>query len=174
MILDAPSAAAFSPPPAIIEQAHRQAGASAPRARSRLEAETRSSSNDTPTVVLSEAASPSAEIAARVRLLRIESYSEGFPFSEASLTDFLAFQRENSPRKRPAIFVNDHGNIRAVWRTGEEQIGLQFLGNREVQFVVFSTRPRSKSSINRFAGNIGQDDVMGFARAAGIQHLFCA
>ena len=171
MILDVPSATAFSPPPAIIEPANRRSGASAPRVRS---PETRSSSIDGPTAGLGEAASPSAEIAARVRLLRIESYSEGIPFSETSLSDFLAFQRENSPRKRPALFVTDHGNIRAVWRTGEEQIGLQFLGNREVQFVIFSARARSKSSINRFAGNIGQDDVMGFARTAGIQHLFSA
>jgi hypothetical protein len=36
---------------------------------------------------------------------------------------------------------------------------------REVQFVIFSARPKSKSVISRLAGNIGQDEVMGFARA---------
>jgi hypothetical protein len=174
MILDAPSATAFSPL-AIIEPADRRGGTSPPP-RSRLQRGSGSSSIDERPGMLIErnAASLSYEIASRIRLLRIEAYSEGIPFLKSSLTDFEAFFRENSPRRRPAIFLTDSGNIRALWKAGEEQIALQFLGNREIQFVIFSLRHRSKSSMNRLAGNISQDAVMNFARAAGIEDLLSA
>jgi hypothetical protein len=175
MSFDTPSATAFSPP-AIVMLVDRRGGAS-PHPRPRPPKVAGSSSIDkgsAPVGAATKAESLSSELSSRIRLLRIEAYSENIPFSESSLSDFAAFFRENSPRKRPAVFLTDSGNIRALWRTGEEQIGLQFLGNREIQFVIFSVRPRSKSSMDRLAGNIGQDAVMSFARAAGVEHLFSA
>jgi hypothetical protein len=180
-MIDVDSASAFSPPPAIFEPADRRGGASPfPRPRHirpRVTGDASPSSTNTKDIQEATAfkspAALSSEISARIRLLRIESFLESVPFSESSLTDFEAFYRENSPRKKPAIFLTDTGNIRALWKVGEEQIGLQFLGNREIQFVIFSTRANSKA-MNRLAGNIGQGAIMGFARAASVDRLFCS
>ncbi|CAN0119650.1 unnamed protein product [Phaeothamnion confervicola] len=40
---------------------------------------------------------------------------------------------------RPAIFLLDNGNFRALWRdeNNKQQVGLQFLGNETVQYVIF-------------------------------------
>lgn len=173
MNVDLPSATAFSPPSAIFEPAGRRGAASGPRPRPQPQDRSSSVDYSSSLTDLSKAASICLEVEARLRELRIDSYSEGIQISERSLGDFRAFQRENSSLRRPAIFVTGTGNIRAVWKSGEEQISLQFFGGREAQFVIFAAR-RNSASINRLSGNIGLESAMSFARSAGIEHLFTA
>jgi len=81
------------------------------------------------------------EIEARLRELRIDAESSGEPFSDASLDDLWVFLDSFPNATRPAIFLLDNGNLRALWKNeAKEQVGLQFLGNGEVQFVIFSQR----------------------------------
>lgn len=47
----------------------------------------------------------------------------------------------NKGYKRPFITLLDNGNIRILWKNQEgEQIGLQFLGGKQVQYVLFALR----------------------------------
>jgi hypothetical protein len=81
------------------------------------------------------------EIEARLRELQIDAGSGGESFSNASLRDLRAFLDMLPLARRPAIFLHDNGNLRALWKNeAKEQVGLQFLGNGEVQFVIFSQR----------------------------------
>jgi len=81
------------------------------------------------------------EIESRLRELRADAESNGEPFSDASLSDLRAFLDSLPLATRPAIFLLDSGNLRALWKNdAKEQVGLQFLGNGEVQFVIFSQR----------------------------------
>ncbi len=82
-----------------------------------------------------------AQIEDRLRELLVDAQVEGEAFSEASVADLRQFLGSVGVTKRPAIFLLDSGNIRALWRDVEgQQVGLQFLGGGRVQFVIFSIR----------------------------------
>jgi hypothetical protein len=69
-----------------------------------------------------------AQIQDRLRDLRVDAIRNVEP-SESSVADLHSFLDSFPFSERPAIFLLDDGNLRAVWRTAEkEQVGLQFLG----------------------------------------------
>lgn len=77
----------------------------------------------------------------RLRELQIDARRGGDPLSEASLSDLRAFLKPLALAHRPAIFLLDNGNFRALWRNeAHEHVGLQFLGGRLVQYVIFARR----------------------------------
>jgi len=78
----------------------------------------------------------------RISFLLQEAKSEGIPFDRASEVDFWRFIDARPLLKKPRVFLVDNGNLRAVWK-GEKgaHIGLQFLGDGKIQYVVFATRP---------------------------------
>jgi hypothetical protein len=85
------------------------------------------------------------QIEDRLRELRVEAQIDGESVSEKSVSDLRQFAQSVGATKRPSIFLLDTGNIRALWRGSDgQQVGLQFLGDGRVQFVIFSwrTRPR--------------------------------
>jgi hypothetical protein len=85
-----------------------------------------------------------AQKAAEKRLedLKELAAEEGCKISVDSERALRAFLAAVPFSKRPYINLLDNGNFRAFWEdtsTGE-QIGLQFLGNTDVQFVIFARR----------------------------------
>jgi hypothetical protein len=93
------------------------------------------------------------------------------PFSEASLADFEAFMCEIGPRARPSLFLNDNGNLRALWKTDRrEQIALQFLGESNIQFVIFKQR-KGTLAMARVAGIDAKDKILGHIKASGAEVL---
>jgi hypothetical protein len=92
------------------------------------------------------------QIEARLRELRVDAEANGEALSELSLADLRAFLGSLPLARRPAIFLLDNGNLRALWKNdAKEQVGLQFLGNGEVQFVIFAQR-QYDSAMAREAG----------------------
>lgn len=82
-----------------------------------------------------------AQIEVRVGDLRIDACLSGDLLSAASLRDLLAFLKPLTLARRPAIFLLDNGNFRALWKNEvDEQVGLQFLGGGVVQYVIFARR----------------------------------
>lgn len=107
----------------------------------------------------------------RIQALRIEAEIDQVPFSDASHADFRAFIRQVPSRARPAIFLRDNGNLRALWKNDDqEQIGLQFLGGGDVQYVILKRRPGG-----RLMSHYGVDSragLMAVIRAAEATALF--
>jgi hypothetical protein len=107
----------------------------------------------------------------RIQALRVEAEIDQVPFSDASYADFRAFIRQVPSRARPAIFLRDNGNLRALWKNdNQEQIGLQFLGGGDVQYVILKRRPGG-----RLMSHYGVDSrggVMAVIRAAQATALF--
>lgn len=102
-----------------------------------------------------------SEIDARVAVLRKEARADGQPFNEASLKDCRLFLGASPVIKKPSVYVIDNGNLRAVWRDAEgAQLGLQFLGEGEVQFVIFARRTEAP----RIARSAGRDSVAGIRK----------
>ena len=107
----------------------------------------------------------------RIQALRVEAEIDQVPFSDASYADFRAFIRQVPSRARPAIFLRDNGNLRALWKNdNQEQIGLQFLGGGDVQYVILKRRPG-----DRLMSHYGVDSrggIMAVIRAAQATALF--
>ena len=187
MLLDVSSATAFAPPALAVlyGQAGRHGAGSAPDARqrglSRPKPNTSASTQTIEELPLQIASERSAsaldkarmaiEISKRLQFLKIEAEIDGVPFSDASLTDFQAFMRETRPRSRPSLFLNDNGNLRALWKNDRrEQIGLQFLGEGNIQFVIFKQR-KGTLAMARIAGIDAKDKILGHIKASGAEGL---
>jgi len=105
------------------------------------------------------------DLAQRIQTLKVEAVLDQVPFSVASYSDFIAFMAEAQPKARPSLFLNDNGNLRAVWRNpSREQVGLQFLGSGNVQFVIFKQR---RGTVARIAGVDAKANILDHIRASG-------
>jgi hypothetical protein len=98
------------------------------------------------------------EINKRLIELKDWAVSEQVTMSSRSASDLSSFLNIASVRRSPALYLLDNGNVRAVWKGGrDEQIGLQFLGGREVQFVLFSRRNDPEIAVR----SCGRDTING-------------
>ena len=80
----------------------------------------------------------------RIEVLKMEAALEGSSFNRASEMAFSQFFARNPFLRYGSLFLMGNGNLRAVWK-GEEgaHVGLQFLGNGSVQYVIFRHRQPS-------------------------------
>jgi hypothetical protein len=62
-----------------------------------------------------------AEIEARLEDLIVDALFANEPYSLESLSNLLTFMGEISFTRRPAIYLLDNGNFRAVWRNAENE-----------------------------------------------------
>ena len=91
-----------------------------------------------------------AEIATRVIELFTDALSENEPVSRDSLTDLLLFTSQISFGRRPAIYLLDNGNFRAVWKNSQnEQAAFQFRGKGIVHCVFFLKRNTPQLPLNQ-------------------------
>jgi hypothetical protein len=112
-----------------------------------------------------------AQIEDRLRELHVDALRNVEPFSEPSLADLRLFLDSFPFAERPAIFLLDDGNLRAVWRNAEkEQVGLQFLGGGIVQFVMFVQRQRPPM-MSRSAGTDTLTAIRGLIKNKDCDHL---
>ena len=88
---------------------------------------------------------------ARIETLRSDAALDGFSLSKASERDFWAFIKSAPFIKKGNLVLMDNGNLRAAWKNNEgNHIGLQFLGNRSIQYVIFKNRAAGR--VSRVAG----------------------
>jgi hypothetical protein len=92
----------------------------------------------------------SAEIEARLRELITDAVLASEPLSPESLADLRLFMSQVSFRRRPAIYLLDNGNFRAVWKNADnEQAAFQFRGGGIVHCVFFQKRAAPQLPLNR-------------------------
>jgi hypothetical protein len=84
-------------------------------------------------------------IQARIADLRADAAEDDSPFDENSAAHLAAFCHSLAPVVRPAIFLLQPGTLRAVWQDAakERQIGLQFLADGTIQYVLLRPGKRS-------------------------------
>ena len=97
----------------------------------------------------------------RIEALRSEASLDGFSVNAASEEDFWSFVESISFAQKVGLVLMDNGNLRAVWK-GENgsHLGLQFLGNRLVEYVIFKRRQATRD-VSRVAG---RDTIDGIKR----------
>ena len=110
----------------------------------------------------------------RVAELKADAVDDGIAISPESEQDLWSFLDSAGAIRRPYIGLLDNGNFRAVWRNAEgEQIGLQFRGGNEVQYVLFARRPPSHF-IARSAGRDVLANMGPWIDVHGLRRLLAA
>ena len=82
----------------------------------------------------------------RLAFLRQEAQDEGIGLRAASRQDFESLVSGAPKVRRAELVLLDNGNLRAFWEDPEDtaQLGLQFLGEGEVQYVLLRREPGSE------------------------------
>lgn len=115
-----------------------------------------------------------AQTAAERRLqeLKEAAAEEGYAVSLASEKALRAFLAAMPFTKRPYITLLDNGNVRAFWedKAAGEQVGLQFLGGDQVQYVIFARRA-GQGYIARNAGRDLVTNMESQIETNGLRHL---
>jgi hypothetical protein len=98
---------------------------------------------------------------ARMKLLRQEASHDGYALNLASEIDFLQFIQSASAIRKGNLVLMDNGNLRAIWKDAQgTHLGLQFLGGRMVQYVIFKRRMNGQ----HFSRVAGRDSLEGLER----------
>ena len=97
----------------------------------------------------------------RIRILKEEAELDGYSLNQPSKAAFLEFLGKNPLIRRGRLVLMENGNLRAVWK-GENSahIGLQFLDNRSIQYVIFKQREIS-APVSRV---YGRDTMKGISK----------
>ena len=97
----------------------------------------------------------------RIRILKEQAELGGFSLDQRSNAAFLEFLERNPLVRRGQLVLMENGNLRAVWKGGDgAHIGLQFLNNRAIQYVIFKQREVS-SPVSRV---YGRDTMKGISK----------
>ena len=109
------------------------------------------------------------EIKNRIECLMAIAEDEGIKVSADSEKDLWLFLYSVKFTRRPYIALLDNGNFRAIWKNADnEQIGLQFRGCRQIQYVLFALR-----SPDRFmAQAAGRDTLQNVRRQIDAHDLW--
>lgn len=117
-----------------------------------------------------------ATSAYRERIVELinDAAPDGISLNNASEGDFWTFLMAQNFFWKNKLFLLDNGNLRAVWNseTGD-QIGLQFLGNGTIQYVIFKHRPQAEF-VSRVAGRDTVDGVRRQIAAFDLENLIAA
>jgi hypothetical protein len=95
----------------------------------------------------------------RIEVLRSDAEDDGFVLNEASERDFWHYIRSVPFAQKAGLVLVDNGDLRAVWKGDDEShLGIQFLGNQWVEYVIFKRRP-STIDVARVASRDTLDGV---------------
>ena len=104
----------------------------------------------------------------RMRLLQDEAVHDGYVLNLASEIDFRQFVWSAPDIRKGNLVLMDNGNLRAIWKDEQARLGLQFLGGRMVQYVIFKRRKQGQP-ISRVTG---RDSLEGLKRQIDAFELY--
>ena len=97
-------------------------------------------------------AHPERAYMSRLKYLQDEAGHDGYVLNPTSEVDFWQFVRSAPYIRRGNLVLMDNGNLRAIWKDEQgTRLGLQFLGDCMVQFVIFKRRKQGQP-ISRVSG----------------------
>ena len=111
----------------------------------------------------------------RERISELLAFAEedALSLNPESKNDLLAFfDSQNTVRKGNLVLL-DNGNLRATWRGDQGGfVGLQFLGNNNVQFVILENRSDDLSN-SRAVGRISYERILQQIAVFDLNKLVC-
>ena len=110
----------------------------------------------------------------RIEELRRFAALDGFSVNKASEKDFWSFLTSMPFVCKAEMVLLDNGNLRVIWDDEDDShIGLQFLGNGRLQYVIFR-RQKGSSHVSRVAGRDTFDGVRSQVRLFELESLLKA
>lgn len=122
--------------------------------------------------------SSEVEFLKRMRLFKDLASEDGIILADYSIKDAMDFMSSLISNSRsydfvPYVSAYDNGNLRLLWKKDGEQIGLHFLGNREVQYVIL-TRDKATEKRTSQIGRISLIKAIELIKLHNAQHLVYA
>lgn len=109
----------------------------------------------------------------RIAYLRDEATHDGYELNESSEDDFKKFVRSRPYLRKGDLVLMDNGNLRAIWKDEQGgRLGLQFLGDDMVQYVIFWRRQADRA-ISRVAGRDSLEGIVQQIDAFQLHSLLC-
>ena len=109
----------------------------------------------------------------QVKALEDDAREENITINRASEKDFLSFVEPSSYAREGTVFLKDNGNVRAIWGDDEgNHIGLEFLGDDWIQYVIFKPHPSKRTA--RAAGRGDPKGVLAQIQAFDLHSLVYA
>lgn len=98
-----------------------------------------------------------------------EEYPDQEPISPQSLQDFVNFLLEPNNLSCPEVVLTPNGNIRSQWKKSRNQhFAVEYLGNRNVRFVVFAPDQNDLDKITRVSGQTSLDSLIDNVKPYGV------
>ena len=114
-----------------------------------------------------------ASYMSRLKLLQDEAAHDGYVLNFASGIDFKQFVRAAPNIRKGNLVLMDNGNLRAIWKDAQgTRLGLQFLGGRMVQYVIFKRR-KMEQPVSRVAGRDSLEGLQRQIDAFELHSLLC-
>ena len=88
------------------------------------------------TQLLDPASGTRAAYQRRIAQLRSFAEEDGIELSAPSEGDFFDFACTEPQTRAASLVLLDNGNLRAVWRSGQQEVGVQFYGDGSVQYLI--------------------------------------
>ena len=88
------------------------------------------------TQLLDSASANRAAYHRRIAQLRSFAEEDGIEINTLSENDFFDFACTEPQTKTASLVLLDNGNLRAVWRSGQQEVGVQFYGDGLVQYLI--------------------------------------
>ncbi len=107
------------------------------------------------------------------RIEELKGYAEldGFTINIDSERDFWSFVMSIPASQKASLVLLDNGNLRAIWKdSAKNHVGIQFLGNGKVQYVIFKRRPGA-ADVSRVADIETLEGVKAKIRAFDLESL---
>ena len=107
----------------------------------------------------------------RIEELEKHAQLEGCLLNAASKESFLEFFKRNPLIRRDRLVLMENGNLRAVWKGDDgAHIGLQFLNQHSVQYVIFKQR-EPLSPVSRVYGRDTMKGIMRQIKAFDLEDI---
>src|ERR1700759_111628 len=86
------------------------------------------------------------------RIAELQEYAriDGERWNEDSIADFLAFPQEIAGMEGPFIYLEDNGNLRAVWQNLRKRFGIEFLGEKRGLVLIGPGSSHQRSEVKYF------------------------
>lgn len=112
-----------------------------------------------------------SSIKQRLNILKRDGDLEGISYSRKSENYLIDFFKNHLIKNRPSIFLLENGNFRVLWKNKfGEQIGLQFLDNGDIQYVMFARRT-DRVDLARSYGSDTPESINRFVEANRLRNL---
>ena len=96
----------------------------------------------------------------RIETLKKFAREDGYDLHESSYANFNKFLKEYPGLVRADLVLLENGNLRAIWKgKNRAQIGLQFLKDSRVQYVLFNESGPSSAALKPY-GRGGFEETM--------------